>query len=138
MPEGVPINGKEELDMSRKNRVGYSKKYASAAKSFDRSMNRLAHSVSRVAFGSKSTAKSIPKASPKSHMDEPEFAKVITIEDTAKNNYSLSIPLYVKAQTIKENVDDRSVQEKYDSWKEASAEMNESFDLLNQMLERKE
>lgn len=36
------------------------------------------------------------------------------------------------------NVDDRSVQEKYDSWKEASAEMNESFDLLNQMLERKE
>lgn len=25
VPEGVPINGKEELDMSRKNRVGYSK-----------------------------------------------------------------------------------------------------------------
>lgn len=73
-----------------------------------------------------------------SYKDEPEFAKVITIEDTAKNNYSLSIPLYVKAQAIKENVDDRSVQEKYDSWKEASAEMNESFDLLNQMLERKE
>ena len=73
MPEGVPINGKEELDMSRKNKVGYSKKYASAAKSFDRSMNRLAHSVSRVAFSSKSTAKSIPKASRKSHMDEPEF-----------------------------------------------------------------
>lgn len=73
-----------------------------------------------------------------SYKDEPEFAKVITIEDTAKNNYSLSIPLYVKAQTIKENVDDRLVQEKYDSWKEASAEMNESFDLLNQMLERKE
>lgn len=73
-----------------------------------------------------------------SYKDEPEFAKVITIEDTAKNNYSLSIPLYVKAQTIKENVDDRSVQEKYDSWKEASAKMNESFDLLNQMLERKE
>lgn len=73
-----------------------------------------------------------------SYKDEPEFAKVITIEDTAKNNYSLSIPLYVKAQTIKENVDDRSVQEKYDSWKEVSAEMNESFDLLNQMLERKE
>lgn len=72
------------------------------------------------------------------YKDEPEFAKVITIEDTAKNNYSLSIPLYVKAQTIKENVDDRSVQEKYGSWKEASAEMNESFDLLNQMLERKE
>jgi hypothetical protein len=73
VPEGVPINGKEELDMSRKNKVGYSKKYASAAKSFDRSMNRLAHSVSRVAFSSKSTAKSIPKASRKSHMDEPEF-----------------------------------------------------------------
>lgn len=73
MPEGIPINGKEELDMSRKNKVGYSKKYASAAKSFDRSMNRLAHSVSRVAFSSKSTAKSIPKASRKSHMDEPEF-----------------------------------------------------------------
>ena len=30
------------------------------------------------------------------YKDEPEFAKVITIEDTAKNNYSLSIPLYVK------------------------------------------
>lgn len=29
------------------------------------------------------------------YKDEPEFAKVITIEDTAKNNYSLSIPLYV-------------------------------------------
>ena len=72
------------------------------------------------------------------YKDEPEFAKVITIEDTVKNNYSLSIPLYVKAQTIKENVDDRSVQEKYGSWKEASAEMNKSFDLLNQMLERKE
>lgn len=74
MPEGVPINGKEELDMSRKNKtVGYSKKYASAMKSFDRSMNRLAHSVSRGTFSSKSTANSITKASRKSHIDEPEF-----------------------------------------------------------------
>lgn len=60
--------------MSRKNKtVGYSKKYASAMKSFDRSMNRLARSVSRVTFSSKSTAKSSPKASRKSHIDEPEF-----------------------------------------------------------------
>ena len=44
--------------MSRKNKTaGYSKKYASAMKSFDRSMDRLAHSVSRVTFSSKSTAK---------------------------------------------------------------------------------
>lgn len=44
--------------MSRKNKTaGYSKKYASAMKSFDRSMDRLAHSVSHVTFSSKSTAK---------------------------------------------------------------------------------
>ena len=44
--------------MSRKNKTaGHSKKYASAMKSFDRSMDRLAHSVSRVTFSSKSTAK---------------------------------------------------------------------------------
>lgn len=44
--------------MSRKNKaVGYSKKYASAMKSFDRSASRLTRSLSRATFGHKGKSK---------------------------------------------------------------------------------
>ena len=44
----------------------------------------------------------------------PDFAKVVTIKDIEDNNFSLSIPLYVKHSLQEGEVDERSVQEHYE------------------------
>ena len=41
-----------------------------------------------------------------------DIAKVVTIKDIVKNDYSLSIPLYIQTSS-KEQEDDRTVQECY-------------------------
>lgn len=66
------------------------------------------------------------------------FSKVATIKDIAENNYSLSIPLYVRVEESEEMVDERSLQEHFDSWSESSANMRSSFELLNQLLKKEE
>lgn len=66
------------------------------------------------------------------------FSKVATIKDIAENNYSLSIPLYVRVEESEEMVDERSLQEHFDSWNESSANMRSSFELLNQLLKKEE
>lgn len=66
------------------------------------------------------------------------FSKVATIKDIAENNYSLSIPLYVRVGESEEMVDERSLQEHFDSWSESSANMRSSFELLNQLLKKEE
>ena len=68
------------------------------------------------------------------YCDDSDFAKVATIEDIAKNNYSLSIPLYVKPEVKENEVDTKTVQEHYDSWLAASEVMKLSYERLNEML----
>jgi type I restriction enzyme M protein len=48
-----------------------------------------------------------------------DIAKKVTIKDIEKNDFSLSIPLYIQT-TKEEEVDDRTVQECYSDWKAAA------------------
>ena len=65
---------------------------------------------------------------------EEGFARVVTIQDIADNNFSLSIPLYVKQPVAEDAVDMRPVQECYDTWRAASEMMKLSYEKLNAML----
>lgn len=62
------------------------------------------------------------------YVDDADFAKVATIQDIANNNFSLSIPLYVKPEVNEEDIDSRNVQEHYDSWLAASEMMKLSYE----------
>ena len=48
--------------------------------------------------------------------------------------FSLSIPLYVKPEVNEADVDNRTVQEHYDSWLAASEMMKLSYEKLNALL----
>ena len=68
------------------------------------------------------------------YADEAGFAKVVTIQDISNNNYSLSIPLYVKQESNVDDQDVRSIQECYDSWRASSDLMKLSYEKLNALL----
>lgn len=70
------------------------------------------------------------------YSDKLGLAKVATIQDIADNNFSLSIPLYVKSEVKENEIDNRTVQEHYDSWRAASEMMKLSFKKLNAMLRK--
>jgi type I restriction enzyme M protein len=62
------------------------------------------------------------------------FAKVTTIKDIEENNFSLSIPLYVKSSANDAEEDTRTLQECYDSWLAASEMMKMRYQKLNALL----
>jgi type I restriction enzyme M protein len=66
--------------------------------------------------------------------DEEDFAKVATLDEVAKNNFSLSIPLYVKQKADEAELDNRTLQERYDAWRAASEMMKASYEKLNALL----
>lgn len=68
------------------------------------------------------------------YCDDDDFAKVATIEDIAENNYSLSIPLYVKPLGNENEMDRRSIQEHYESWVAAADRMKIYYQKLNALL----
>lgn len=68
------------------------------------------------------------------YSDEVGFARVATIQDIADNNFSLSIPLYVRQEAETDAADTRSVQEHFDSWLAASETMKLSYEKLNTLL----
>ena len=70
----------------------------------------------------------------KNYCDDGDFAKIATIQDIADNNYSLSIPLYVKPAINETETDTRTIQEHYDSWRASSEIMRLSYERLNAML----
>lgn len=63
----------------------------------------------------------------------PDFAKVVTIKDIEDNNFSLSIPLFIKHSLQEGEVDERSVQEHYEDWRAVSEMMKLSYTKLNSM-----
>lgn len=63
----------------------------------------------------------------------PDFAKVVTIKDIEDNNFSLSIPLFIKHTLQEGEVDERSVQEHYEDWRAVSEMMKLSYTKLNSM-----
>lgn len=68
------------------------------------------------------------------YADDDQFTKVATISDITKNNYSLSIPLYVRAPEVDAEIDSRSLEEHLSAWKESSDEMKDCFTALNALL----
>ena len=70
------------------------------------------------------------------YKDEDGFSKIVTIEDIAKNNFSLSIPLYVDNSAKVEDKEARSISEYYEDWLSASDKMRSEYEKLNSMLER--
>ena len=68
--------------------------------------------------------------------DEDGFSKIVTIDDIAKNNFSLSIPLYVDNSAKVEEEEARSISEYYEDWLSASDKMRSEYEKLNSMLER--
>ena len=74
----------------------------------------------------------IAKAYDKYESDD-DIAKVVTIKDIAKNDYSLSIPLYIQTSS-EEQEDDRTVQECYSDWKEAAEMASRHFESINEMI----
>ncbi len=69
---------------------------------------------------------------------EEGFAKLATLDEIAENSYSLSIPLYVKLPVDEESVDNRSVQQRYESWHERSEHMRICYEKLNALLGKEE
>lgn len=67
---------------------------------------------------------------------DDSFARVITIQEIEDNNFSLSIPLYVKHSDQETEVDERSLQERYESWRTYSEMMKLRYMKLNDMLGR--
>lgn len=63
-----------------------------------------------------------------------DFARIVTIQDIEDNNFSLSIPLYVKHPGQVTEVDGRSLQERYESWRTFSEIMELRYTKLNDML----
>lgn len=66
--------------------------------------------------------------------DIENFAKVITINDTEKYNYSLSIPLYVRAESADDVQETRPFEECVQSWMESSYDLKSEYDALLSML----
>ncbi|MDR2527305.1 MAG: type I restriction-modification system subunit M [Rickettsiales bacterium] len=64
------------------------------------------------------------------------LAKVATIKDIEKNNFLLSIPLYVEKQKCETIKDERSLGESYKCWLSSSNEMHECIAFVNKMLDK--
>lgn len=63
-----------------------------------------------------------------------DFASVVSIRDIEDNNFSLSIPLYVKKTMPGAETDDRSLQERYESWRTHSEIMKLRYMKLSDMI----
>ncbi|MEQ8536439.1 MAG: N-6 DNA methylase [Coleofasciculus sp. D1-CHI-01] len=68
--------------------------------------------------------------------DEEGFAKVVTVEEVRQQDYSLSIPLYVRR--VLENgteTDNRSLPELWSDWQESGREFWRQMDEVVEMLD---
>lgn len=68
------------------------------------------------------------------YKDDEHFAKVVTIEDLKKNNFSLSIPLYVKPEETITVPDNKSLKACFTDWKEASVKMKDCLKELQTLI----
>ena len=66
---------------------------------------------------------------------DEEIAQLVTIKDIEENDFSLSIPLYVKSRK-KVEAEDRSMQECYECWHAASNKMKHNSELLNDLINK--
>lgn len=69
-----------------------------------------------------------------SYSDIDSFAKIATIADVEKNNFSLSIPLYVKQTSVNVELAEKTSGECYEEWKKASEKMNSRLEELKMLI----
>lgn len=69
-----------------------------------------------------------------SYADIEGFAKVIYIDETEKNGYSLNIPLYVRESINTGTADKRTFNDCFDAWEENSFYMRTSYEELKTIL----
>lgn len=72
------------------------------------------------------------------YANDSDFARVVTIKDIEENNFSLSIPLYVKPTPETVEIEILSLQEQYDHWKAHSRRMKAYYEKLTEMLRGEE
>jgi type I restriction enzyme M protein len=70
------------------------------------------------------------------YRDIEEFSRVVTIADTEKNSYSLSISLYVRKIPKTDPHEDLSLIDQINAWKESSVVMENSFSELQVLLKK--
>ncbi len=71
-----------------------------------------------------------------SYTDDPGFAKVATVEDIAAQDYSLSIPLYVRRITVNnQNEEVKTLTEAWSDWEQGSRAFWQEMDALVDMLD---
>jgi type I restriction enzyme M protein len=71
------------------------------------------------------------------YSDVEGFAKVITIADAKKNDWSLSISLYVREAADEKTIDTRSVRECAAAWLATAFDMKIAYDDLIKLMEDK-
>lgn len=65
------------------------------------------------------------------YKDIDRFSKVASIPEIINNDYSLSIPLYVRPEVIEMSTTNKAVQDCFEDWAEASDGMWDSYRQLN-------
>ena len=70
------------------------------------------------------------------YKNDDGFSQVATIRDIEENNFSLSIPLYVKPPVDAIEIDTFTVQQHYESWRASSERALRYYTLLNEMIEK--
>ncbi len=68
------------------------------------------------------------------YSDEEGFSKVITVQDAEKNDFSLSIPLYVKQVKEENEIDSVELEVHYEHWKRTSERMRVYYEELTKMI----
>lgn len=66
------------------------------------------------------------------------FSEIATIQDIEDNNFSLSIPLYVKSNSQDNETDGRSLQECYETWRTHSEMMRSQYIKLSDLIRESE
>lgn len=71
-----------------------------------------------------------------SYIDDPGFAKIATLEEIATQDYSLSIPLYVRRKTANSQTEEvKTLAEVWDNWEQGSRAFWLEMDALVDMLD---
>lgn len=70
------------------------------------------------------------------YKNDDGFAKVVTTKDIEENNFSLSIPLYVKPAADSIEVDTVTAQQHYENWRAMSERVRKCYTVLTEMIEK--
>ncbi len=70
------------------------------------------------------------------YKDDEGFAKIVSTKDIAENNFSLSIPLYVRPAVDAAEIDTFTLQQHYENWCASSARTLKNYSLLNEMIQK--